>query len=54
MAELLDVGAPETVRKWVREEQVDAGARPGTTTKESAEVRRLKRENVELPRPTPP
>lgn len=50
VAELLGVGTAETVRKWVRAAQVDAGARPGTTTEESAEVRRLRRENAELKR----
>jgi len=29
---------------------VDAGTRPGTTTEESEQVRRLKRENAELKR----
>jgi transposase len=50
VAELLGVGTPETVRKWVRQAQVDAGARPGTTTEESEQVRRLKREVAELRR----
>ena len=50
VAELLGIGTPETVRKWVRQGQVDGGERPGTSTEESAEVRRLKRENAELKR----
>ena len=48
VARLLGVGCAETVRKWVRQAQVDAGSRPGTTTEESAELKRLKRENAEL------
>src|SRR3954469_19766179 len=50
VAELLGVGTPETVRKWVRRAETDAGARVGVTTEESAEVRRLKREVAELKR----
>jgi transposase len=42
--------SPETVRKWVRQAQVDAGDRPGTTTDASEEVKRLRRENAELRR----
>jgi len=50
VSELLGVGTPETVRKWVRLEQVEAGARPGTTSEESAELKRLRREVAELKR----
>jgi transposase len=50
VATLLGVGTPETVRKWCRHAEVDAGQRPGVTTEESAELRRLKRENAELKR----
>jgi transposase len=50
VARLLGVGCAETVRKWVRQGQVDSGSRPGTTTEESAELKRLKRENAELRR----
>jgi transposase len=50
VARLLGVGTAETVRKWVRQAQIDAGSRPGATTEESAEFKRLKRENAELRR----
>ena len=50
VAQLLGIGTPETVRKWCRQDEVDAGRRPGTTTGESVELKRLKRENAELRR----
>lgn len=46
----LGIGSAETLRKWVRQAEVDAGQRPGVTSEESAEVKRLKRENAELRR----
>ena len=50
VSELLGVGRAETVRKWVRQAEIDAGSRPGVSTEESAEFKRLKRENAELKR----
>ncbi|QOK22383.1 IS3 family transposase [Janibacter indicus] len=50
VATLLGVGTPETVRKWCRQAEVDGGKRPGVTTQESTELKRLKRENAELRR----
>jgi transposase len=50
VARLLGVGTAETVRKWVRQSEVDTGVRTGTTSDESAELRRPRRENAELKR----
>src|SRR6478672_6832243 len=50
VSELLGVGTTETVRKWVRQAEIDDGSRPGVSTEESAELKRLKRENAELKR----
>ena len=50
VSQLLGIGSAETVRKWTRQAEVDIGVRPGVTTEESAEVKRLRRENAELKR----
>lgn len=38
----------ETLRKWIRQAEVDAGEKPGATAQESAEIRELRRKNREL------
>ncbi|MFE9804339.1 IS3 family transposase [Streptomyces goshikiensis] len=50
VAAKLGIGTTETLRKWVRQDQVDSGNRPGVTSEESAELKRLKKENAELRR----
>jgi transposase len=50
VARLLGVGCAETAHKWVPQGQVDVGSRPGITTDESAELKRLRRKNAELRR----
>jgi transposase len=50
VAEKLGIGTAETLRKWVRQAEVDAGTRPGVSSEESAEIKRLRRENAELRR----
>jgi transposase-like protein len=39
---------PETLRKWVLQAQTDAGACPGPSSEELAEIKRLKKENADL------
>lgn len=41
---------PETVRKWVRQAEIDTGRRGGVTTADAEELKGLKRENAELRR----
>ena len=49
VAAQLDVGA-ESLRSWVRQAEVDAGDRAGTTSQEATLIRRLEQENRELRR----
>ena len=50
IADKLDIKTAQTVLNWVRKSQVDAGARPGITTDEAADIRKLRAENRELKR----
>ena len=49
VAEQLDVN-PETLRNWVRQAEVDDGARPGVTTEQHEEIKRLRKELAEAER----
>jgi transposase len=49
VAEQLGIGV-ESLRNWVRQADVDAGERPGTTTTEAARIRELEQELRELRR----
>lgn len=41
---------PETLRSWVKQAQIDAGDRPGTTTAESERIKELEKEVRQLRR----
>ncbi|MCB0915775.1 MAG: transposase [Actinobacteria bacterium] len=40
----------ETLRKWIRQAEIDEGAAAGTTTDAARQIRELKRKNAELER----
>lgn len=50
IAAKLGIRNPETLRKWVRQAEVDGGTRPGRTSDEITEIKELKREVAELRR----
>ena len=41
---------PDTLRGWVKQAQIDAGERPGTTTDDAAKIKQLEAEVRELKR----
>lgn len=49
VADQLGVGV-ETLRGWVKQAEIDAGAKPGVTSAEGERVRQLEQENRELRR----
>ena len=50
IAAKLGIGTSQTLRNWVRQAEIDAGARPGVSTAEAEEVKALRREVAELRR----
>lgn len=49
IARQLGVGS-ESLRNWVKQTDIDRGARPGTTSEDAARIKELEKENRELRR----
>jgi transposase len=50
IAAKLGITSPESLRKWLRQAEIDGGARPGKTSEDIAEIKHLKKEVAELRR----
>ena len=50
VASKLGITTPESLRKWVRQAEIDGGIRPGKTSEDIAEIKKLKKEVAELRR----
>ena len=50
IAAMLGIGTAQSLRNWVRQAEVDAGARPGVSSAEAAELKALRAEVAELRR----
>ncbi|MER5502264.1 MULTISPECIES: hypothetical protein [unclassified Streptomyces] len=46
VAAVLGTGVAKAMRTWVRRAEVDAAQRPGATSEEAAEIKRLRAENA--------
>ncbi|MGN6251061.1 MAG: IS3 family transposase [Marmoricola sp.] len=50
VASKLGITSPESLRKWLRQTEIDGGIRPGKTSEDIAEIKKLKKEVAELRR----
>lgn len=50
VASKLGITSPESLRKWLRQAEIDGGVRAGKTSEDIAEIKQLKKEVAELRR----